>query len=206
VKSESGKKLDKPLVYFNDIWRKRDKTIEIVNRIVENNRMENCFSCHKSPLITVYPDEGGFNFKKFGERLTRLNNIMSTYSSAKYFGVEESNFGPGMGLSILSACAKAKAMDNDLEHEFNCVDCHNGRVRGVLNFPSGLDLQLPEGTSMVKLFVKDYGIMPPLYHNFSADQRKIVFECLVEDYYGDFIDPKKGRLNRWLLQADCKVD
>jgi predicted GNAT superfamily acetyltransferase len=73
-----------------------------------------------------------------------------------------------------------------------------------LNFPSGLDHQLPDESNLVKLFVRSYQLMPPLHSQLSSSAVDAVYQCLIEDYYGDFKDVNRGRFNQWLLQEDCQ--
>lgn len=201
-----GHQLEKPLVYYNDLWRKRTgNSIAVENRIVENRRMENCYSCHKSPFIPIYPDADTFDFQKIGDRLTAANALMSKYGTAVYVGINSEEYGPPMGLtaSSISECQASQSISAETRANLNCADCHNGHDRGSLNFPSGLDSQLPGSTSLVKLFVQKFGLMPPMHQNLKPEEREAILKCLVNDYYGDFNDIHKGRLNKWLLQEDC---
>lgn len=203
-RDQSGKELYPHEVYYNDIWRTRGDRVTIGNRITVNRRMENCFDCHKSPLIPVYPDRETFDYNQFGARLARVNEIMSGVKAA-YVGLDAENFGPGIGVASLEglACAERVQDKTKIEGYLDCNDCHNGKVRGVLNFPSALDLQLPNSTNLVSLFVREYGIMPPTHEDLSPDERDVIYQCLIEDFYGDFKDPHKGRFNKWLLQETC---
>ncbi|MCX6106832.1 MAG: hypothetical protein NTY08_13480 [Proteobacteria bacterium] len=206
VKLDSaGHKFDRPKVFFNDLWRIRGRKVVVLNRLTATKRMENCYGCHKSPLIPIYPEARTFDLSNDSGRLTSVNEIMSRFANAEHFSIDTEAYGPPMGVERLESlpCKGWGSGDLASEETVRCGDCHNGEVRGKLNFPSGLSIQLPFETSLVHAFVVGYGLMPPIFQDQPLQQREDIFKCLIEDYYGDFSDPKTGRFNQWLLQEDC---
>ena len=177
--------------------------------------MELCYSCHKSPLIPIFPNRDRFNFEKYGLSLSKINNLMSQYSDGVTVGISAKHFGPPMGItreltnSDIKKCAQIEDGETFSESEYDqvrtgtrCHGCHNGLQRGALNFPSGLSTQLEGGKSLAELFVYHYRIMPP--GPFEADKVSLaIFRCITDDYYGDFVSINRGKLNSWLTNDTC---
>ncbi|RYZ88506.1 MAG: hypothetical protein EOP04_09235 [Proteobacteria bacterium] len=183
-KDEQGNDLLNPQVYFSEF----------------SEHKGNCYSCHKSPLISIRPDESKFDFAAFGESLKTVNSIMGSYSNAEIVGIEEDDYGPEFGLNALSEETCSNAIHKTRKTAFNCADCHNGSDRGVMNFPSGLDLPLSNHTNFAENFYEGKARLSAAHGDLNGD----ALECLVQEYYGDFKDVLKGRFNEWLMQPECK--
>lgn len=203
--------------YFNDLWRIRKAgTYNITTRLKANGRMELCYSCHKSPLIPIVPEKSTFDYIRYGLSLAKANAIMSQYGNAEYFGIDPTNYGPGIGIEknlepdAIEECAGASDFTREelkqIQLALKCQNCHNGQHRGLLNFPSGLDHQISKSKSLVHLFMEDYGIMPPLMEKQGDRVQRAIARCLIADYYGDFQDLNKGRFNEWLRNDRCTND
>lgn len=206
-KDHDGIELEQPRVYFNDLIRVKSAAKGVVDRLEVNQRMENCYSCHKSALLSIYPDWSNFDHVSMGGRLAKVNQIINTLDNLEPAYFDPTHLGPGMGVSDLyeSTCADLARKNRMTAEAYDCKACHNGTERGALNYPSGLDKQLPDTTSLAKEFVVIHESMPPRYDDIPEGARLRLFQCLVDDYYGKPGSPHKGRLTEWLAGTDCSA-
>ena len=114
---ETNEALDRPVAYFADLWRQRDgDKFTITTRLNEAKKLENCYLCHKSALINIYPEKQRFSESLFGSHLSTVNEKISGYAKAIIAHLDTSEFGPRLGAdneklqtdSFLKACSKGK--------------------------------------------------------------------------------------------------
>ena len=200
-------------VYYNDLWRLREEgRVKITTRLEANRRMEPCYDCHKSPFIPIVPHRD-FNYKKYGALLSKANNLMSSYAGMKMALISSEDYGPALGIEgrlssqQIRACGKRPSLTEKeiarIREGVQCQACHDGISRGRLNFPSGLDMQMPSRTNLAKIFVYHEGLMPPTMEDYSEAVQSGIYLCVKKDLYGDLALNKQGRLLEWLKNEAC---
>ena len=211
----TGKPLPTPLARAKDLWRLRQGgTIKLSTRFDVKGVVQNCYECHKTPLLPITPDASVFDENRFGGKVRQVNKLMTSYSGLKFFGLDPKDYGPGIGpvspasrtTGFMKACSSGKISDarrlEGLKRAMSCQNCHNGAVRGALNFPSAKSLQPVSGRSLVRMYVVDHGKMPPGQEHLTREEREVLAECLRVELYGDS-DLIPGLLKEWLLSEDC---
>lgn len=184
--------------YFHDLYRVRDKKkIKVVSRLQANRRLEDCTSCHKSAFIPIKPAKS-FNYELHGDDLSEANLIMRRYRSIKQAFKPSASDEPSLGVLDASRCSKVSSEDR---LSLQCQDCHNHKNGNALTFPSGLDIQLPKRTSLVKEWMLHTRDMPPWFHEKPIDFAQNIFQCIIDDFYGNEV--QKGRLFEYLENKSC---
>lgn len=84
----------------------------------------------------------------------------------------------------------------------NCSSCHNSQSRGGLTLSSISANQLPVGGNLISRYVVDLKLMPP-QAELSDDERRALVSCLTADYSAA-ATARRGLLENWLLQPECK--
>jgi len=202
--------------WLNDLWRIRrsDGSIVLSSRLAESGTLENCYLCHKTPLLSIVPDPLFFDAKRFGEALRRANRSMDAQRPLRHAHLPAAAYGPSLGPvegpyrteAFLKSCAGDQIKDPQrlarLAQVMACADCHNGDRRGALNYPSARFFELPLGGTLVDRYVVTHQRMPPAGTDLSLPERRALVECLRHEYYDDF-EGKPGILKTWLQNDGC---
>ncbi|MDI3291204.1 hypothetical protein [Polyangium sp. 15x6] len=209
----TGEVLKIPRARLKDFWRKRDGgRIEIGTRLDETGIAENCYTCHKQATLPITPDPLEFDEARFGEKLNLVNARMASHGALDLDGFTRSAYGPPMGPrtsplrtpEFLAACSAGRVAPERLARlgeAMQCATCHDGHVRGELNYPSGIHAQ-PQGGTLVSFYVVNHKKMPLGATDLSEPERHALVECLNAEYYRGFGD-QPGILQAWMLEEDC---
>ena len=211
----NNQKLSTPKVWLTDLWRLRNAGgITLSTRFKETGSLENCYDCHKSPVLSIRPDPRSFDESRFGDVVKRVNRIIGRYAAAQYAGIDMAAFGPGIGPTDLSsrtpdfiqACSGNTVTDPAriavLQQAMSCERCHDGAQRGHLNFPSALrEMPQPIGRSLVDRYIAVHKNMPPGV-TLSDAERAALYRCIKSEYFGG-IAGQPGVLHDWLAQSEC---
>lgn len=199
-KTPGGRDLRYPLSWLNDLWRVRDEeTNEVLSmstRLEQSGNLENCYQCHKNAILPITPAPFPATivvptyWKRFKEDIQKVNQQMDSYRSLRQAFLNQKSHGPPLGpkgartLPFLKSCAGAKVKSEEalqrIGSEMQCARCHNGKRRGMLNFPSGLRLQKVSGNSLVKDYVAVHREMPP-DASLNDPEREALVDCLYKE-------------------------
>ena len=212
---ESGKPLPAPLARATDLWRIREGgATTLSTRFDVKGIVQNCYECHKTPLLPITPDAFVFDERRFGKTLKSVNERMASYRGLRFFGLDPADYGPGIGpvdsprrtREFMEACSAGSISDPGqlvrIENAMNCQGCHDGTYRGELNFPSALHPQPTSGRSLVWMYVVEHGTMPLGRVDLTREDRAVLAECLRLELYGDF-GSMPGLLEEWLAAKAC---
>ncbi|MDC3956779.1 hypothetical protein [Polyangium jinanense] len=209
----TGMTLKTPRARLKDFWRKRDGgRIEIGTRLDETGIAENCYACHKQATLPITPDPLQFDETRFGEKLRAVNARMASHGAIDLDGFTRSDYGPPMGPrtsplrtpEFLAACSAGLVEPERLARlgeAMQCAHCHDGLLRGELNYPSGIRLQ-PQGGTLVSFYVVNHQKMPLGVTDLSVSERKALVKCLNDEYYRGFGE-QPGLLEAWMLEEEC---
>ncbi len=210
----TGKPLDAPRARMKDFWRIRtNKGIQLSTRLDQKGRLENCYQCHKTPLLPIEPDRADFDEKRFGANVKLVNQLMGDHTDLKYDGLNMDDYGPGLGpvdaktrtKDFMLSCAGGKVTDEKrlevIAKAMNCQNCHDGSQRGVLNYPSAKVKQPTSQKPLTRHYVVDYEKMPP-GEKLSQPEREALHECLRRELYGTG-DQEPGLLRSHLQNKAC---
>ncbi len=208
----SGATLVTPKAYYADLWRIRsDSGIKIGTRLDQTKKLENCYLCHKSALISIVPEKERFDPAIFGGALLEVNKKMASYSNAKIALLDTSAFGPALGhgniggrtKEFIAACSGGTITTDDsakkVSEAMNCNSCHDSKSRGQLDFPITLEMEYTG--SLIKRNIMQYKTMPPGAVLTDAEREALV-KCTELEYMGTATEA--GEFDKWLLnEAHC---
>ena len=209
----TGKALRTPRARMKDFWRNRNGArIEISTRYKETGAAENCYACHKQATLPITPNPLVFDEARFGEKLHRVNAIMTRYGAIDLDGFTRSAYGPPMGPrtsplrtpEFLAACSAGSVEPERLARlgeAMQCANCHDGTWRGELNYPSGIQLQ-PQGETLMSWYVVHHQTMPLGVTDLSRSERRALVMCLNAEYYRGLGD-QPGLLEAWMMPKEC---
>ncbi len=167
--------------------------ISIVSRLEEVGKLENCYDCHKQLLLPITPKPASFNETRFGRALRQINDRMEAYAGIAGDGVDIAAWGPAIGRpgqagrddAFFDACAARHGVPRlrypAIADAMRCASCHDGDIRGRLNYPSILH-RVPEGASLVHFYVREHQKMPP-NTTLSDGERAALVDCLKKEHY-----------------------
>lgn len=202
----TGLLLPKPQAWYYDYYRiRRTNTQYLSSRLQETGALENCYGCHSSALLPVYPQKESFDFEKFGGNLQKVNEVIAKYSSAEPALTNMNNFGPPLGPienparteDFFQICAPEleKNSRERIHKAMACSSCHNDTIKPALRFPMASLSQL-DRDSIVKVLIEDEKIMPPR-SNLNQEERNALVQCLYLEYFG-YENDAVGLLEQWL--------
>ena len=79
----TGERLPQPRAYIEDFWRTRKGgKVDFSTRLARTGHLENCYECHKQPLLHVVPAKATFDAARWGATLQEINARRITEASA----------------------------------------------------------------------------------------------------------------------------
>lgn len=209
---DTGAPLRAPRAFLKDLWRVRGEgDIIIRSRLEQTGFLENCYECHKRPLLPVVPDPSTFDAARWGRVMREVNARMDSYTALEYAVLDRRGYGPGLGPlesplrtdAFLLSCAGDRWKREDLgrlRRAMRCARCHDGANQPQLDYPLPLS-DLPDGGTLSRRYVVNYRKMP-LDMDLTDGEREALIRCLEAEYSRGF-DGQPGLLAAWLEQRDC---
>lgn len=211
-KDAKGTALPKVRLHFRDydIGRTGDRFELHANE--EGNGK--CYACHASgvrqliprrtPVLEGKPARGETGFDEAGtsapadfafSRLVEFNQRLRSYGQPDWDGkINPGDHGPALGRAQ------------------GCVDCHDGKSRGVLNISTSTvqlekkihtELSMPPDTPFQNLLERHQMKNP----NLLPEEEKALKKAFAtnETLMNDYMDSRLPELKRWLLETPCRL-
>lgn len=219
----TGQPVNKYQFFWVDYWRIYSDTIQLPTRYEAGQGTANCYYCHKTAVIPVYPLEE-YTFDQSGTMVVKtegagdipryLNNLIENYGPP-YFAdwLDPAAYGPPLGPfeqertdAFLEKCTQPWKVSHDsfddIRASMNCSKCHDSTLLGPINYPQAVEIDLDvnvltetnQSMPLAQVYIEQ-GWMPP-DNNLTPPQRQALANCLMTEYY-DF-DSKTGLLVDWL--------
>ncbi len=189
------------------------------NMLAAKNPSKNCYDCHKSPVLPLYPKQiirfDSTDSHVDAEALaiaTKLNERITNYQSCPIEYLPSDAYGPSIGSRALTDDDIVRANDGHsislksetrIKDASRCDKCH--REANSINYPAAIDTNIGflnfEAKKGFAQTLIDKGLMPP-QSSLSIDERRILWRCLSLNYLrqSDLGDPI-GQLVDWLKES-----
>jgi hypothetical protein len=210
-KDADGNRLSHVRLHFRDYTiEHRDTGYTIALHETNNGK---CYSCHangmrqliarRTPILESRPSRGeaGFSEQRGAidpefsyQRLMEFNKRIRSYGNPDWDGkIHPENHGPALGQAQ------------------GCLDCHDGKTRGILTVASShdqvqkkiyLELSMPPDTDLPHWLERNEMQNPTL----SLPEQKSLKKALEahEDLLRDFERSRFPELKKWFLQTSCR--
>jgi hypothetical protein len=211
-KTKAGQQLSKVRIHFRDYTLVHKSKNNYRLTLNEDNNGK-CYACHsggmrqliarRTPILESRPSLGEAGYDpspkvkdppEFAfERLMEFNRKLRSYGAPDWEGmVHVADHGPALGEAQ------------------GCMDCHNGKTRGVLTVTTShaqlaqkllYELSMPSDTHLPRMLERREMQNPKL----SKDEEKSLVKAfdVHEDLLANFESSRLPMLKKWLLQRSC---